>query len=93
MTLLPNVKQAYSLLIQEEMQYQVTSEFTENFSIIATVQKKTTYSKFTKDKSCEHCNRLVIQLMSVEPLSFTINFVIKGKIQKVDVDRKIIMER
>ena len=47
MTPLPNVRQAYSLLVQEDMQRQVTFEPTE----------KTTYSKFTKDKSCEHCNR------------------------------------
>ena len=39
------------------MKHQVTSEPTEDFSIAATVQKKTTYSKFTLDKSCEHCNR------------------------------------
>ena len=36
---------------------------------------------------------LVIQSMSVESLSFTINFVIKRDIQKFDVDRKIILER
>jgi len=57
MTPLPNVRQAYSLLVQEEMQRQVTSEPTENFSIASAVQKKTTYSKLAKDKSCEHCNK------------------------------------
>ncbi|KAJ8620514.1 hypothetical protein MRB53_029043 [Persea americana] len=57
MTPLPNVRQAYSLLAQEEMQRQVTSEPTENFSIAAAVQKKAAYSKSAKDKCCEHCNR------------------------------------
>ena len=57
MTPLPNVMQAYSLLVQEEMQRQVTSEPTKNFSISSAVQKKTTYSKFAKDKSCEQCNK------------------------------------
>ena len=57
MTPLPNVRQAYSLFVQEEMQRQVTSEPTEIFSIALAVQKKTTYSKFAKDKSCEHCNK------------------------------------
>ena len=33
MTSLPNVRQAYSLLVQEEMQRQVTSKPTKNFSI------------------------------------------------------------
>ena len=36
--------------------------------------------------------KVVIQLMSVESLSFTVNFVIEGDIQKIGVDRKIIME-
>ena len=37
MTPLPNVRQAYSLLVQEEMQRQVTSEPTKNFSITSAV--------------------------------------------------------
>ena len=57
MTPLPNVRQAYSLLVHEEMQRQVTFEPTENISIASAVWKKTTYSKFAKDESCEHCNK------------------------------------
>ena len=57
MTPLPHVRQAYSLLVQEEMQHQVTSERTKKFSIASIVQKKTTYSKFAKEKSCEYCNK------------------------------------
>ena len=57
MTPLPNVRQVYSLLVQEEMKRQVTSEPTKNFLMASVVQKKTTYSKFAKDKSCEHCNK------------------------------------
>ena len=58
------------------MKRQVTSEPTKNFSIASAVQKKTTYLK----------------LVSVEFLGFTVNFVIKGDIQKIDVNRKIILE-
>jgi len=36
--------------------------------------------------------KVVIQLMSVESLSVTVNFMIEGDIQKFDVDREIIME-
>ena len=49
MTPLPNVRQAYTLLVQGVMQLQVISEPSENLSIVV-VQKKTTYSKLTKDK-------------------------------------------
>ena len=57
MTPLPNARKTYSLFVQEEMQCKVTSEPTKNFLIASTVQTKTTYSKFTKDKSCEHSNK------------------------------------
>ncbi|KAL6318359.1 hypothetical protein AAG906_039451 [Vitis piasezkii] len=40
MSPLPNVRQAYSLIVQEEMQRQVSSEPTENFSIAAAVPGK-----------------------------------------------------
>ena len=35
---------------------------------------------------------VVIQLMNVESVSFTLNFMIKSNIQKIDVDRKIILK-
>ncbi|KAL5763422.1 hypothetical protein ACOSP7_019686 [Xanthoceras sorbifolium] len=57
-TPLPNVRQAYSLVNQEEMQRQVTSETTENFSIVAAIQNHSNnFSNKSKNKYCEHCNR------------------------------------
>lgn len=54
---LPNVHQAYSLVIQEETQRQMASESTENFSIAAATQShQSNYSNKPKDKHCEHCN-------------------------------------
>ena len=38
MSPLPNVRQAYSLVIQDETQRQMTSESTKNFSIAAAIQ-------------------------------------------------------
>jgi len=58
MSPLPNVRQAYSLVIQEETQRQMTSESTESFSIAAAVQRRTnSFFNKSKDKHCEHCNR------------------------------------
>ncbi|XP_075076494.1 uncharacterized protein LOC142163140 [Nicotiana tabacum] len=50
---LPNVRQAYSFVIQEEMQRQMTPESTESFSIATTVQRcaNSFFNKF-KDKQC-----------------------------------------
>ncbi|KAL5785997.1 hypothetical protein ACOSQ2_002115 [Xanthoceras sorbifolium] len=57
-TPLPNVRQAYSLVNQEEMQRQMTSETTENFSIAAAIQNHSNnFSNKSKNKYCEHCNR------------------------------------
>lgn len=59
MSSLPNVRQAYSLVIQDEMQRQMTSESTENFSIATAIQSHPNNfsNKSTKDKHCEHCSR------------------------------------
>ena len=54
MSPLPNVRQAYSLIVQEEMQRQVSSEPTENFSIAAAVPGK---RGNPRQKMCDHCNR------------------------------------
>lgn len=55
---LPKVRQAYSLVIQDEMQREVTSETTENFSIVAAVQNHlNNSSNKLKDKYCDHCHR------------------------------------
>ncbi|KAL3535667.1 hypothetical protein ACH5RR_004128 [Cinchona calisaya] len=57
MTPLPNVRQAYSLVIQEQTQRQLSSEPepTENFTIAANVQSKASGIKNTK--TCDHCHR------------------------------------
>jgi ribosomal protein L21 len=59
MSPLPNVRQAYSLVIQEETQRQMTSETTENFSIAAAIHSHSNNSsnKFFKKKYRDHCNR------------------------------------
>lgn len=54
MTPLPNVRQAYSLVIQEETQSRMASESTDNFSIAAAVDNK---SSSKNGKSCDHCHR------------------------------------
>nr|CAD1830596.1 unnamed protein product [Ananas comosus var. bracteatus] len=55
MTPLPNVRQAYSLVIQEQTQRQLSSELTETFTIAANVQSKASGIKNTK--TCDHCHR------------------------------------
>ena len=58
MTPLPNVHQAYSLVIQDETQRKMTLESIENFSIAAIIQiRPNNFSNNSKDKVCEHCNR------------------------------------
>lgn len=55
---LPNVCQAYSLVIQDEAQQQMTSESSEHFSITAVVQSRTSNSlNHSRAKHCEHCNK------------------------------------
>ncbi|KAI5338447.1 hypothetical protein L3X38_017718 [Prunus dulcis] len=53
-TPLPKVRQAYSLVIQDETQRQMTSGTTENFSIAAAIQSRPNNSK---NKHCDHCDR------------------------------------
>lgn len=73
MSPLPNVRQAYSLIIQEETQRQMTSESTESFSIAAAVQNRTTHTKF-KDKVCDHCNRSGHTINECRTLKFHCKF-------------------
>ncbi|KAF2306560.1 hypothetical protein GH714_019447 [Hevea brasiliensis] len=54
---LPNVRQAYSMIIQEETQQQIGPSITENFSVAAAVQSRSVTQKGAKEKFCEHCNR------------------------------------
>ena len=58
MSPLPNVRQAYSLVIQDEIQRKMTSEATKNFSIAAAFQScQGNQNNKSKDKYCDHCNR------------------------------------
>ncbi|KAK2967943.1 hypothetical protein RJ640_029935 [Escallonia rubra] len=71
MSPLPNVRQAYSLVIQEETQRQMTPESTENFSIAAAIQRRgNNFSNKSKDKHCEHCNREGHTIESCHTLKF-----------------------
>ncbi|KAK2969268.1 hypothetical protein RJ640_021987 [Escallonia rubra] len=71
MSPLPNVRQAYSLVIQEETQRQMTPESTENFSIAAAIQRRGNhFSNKSKDKHCEHCNREGHTIESCRTLKF-----------------------
>ncbi|KAK3042543.1 hypothetical protein RJ639_000267 [Escallonia herrerae] len=71
MSPLPNVRQAYSLVIQEETQRQMTPESTENFSIAALIQRRgNNFSNKSKDKHCEHCNREGHTIESCRTLKF-----------------------
>ncbi|KAK3037908.1 hypothetical protein RJ639_031799 [Escallonia herrerae] len=71
MSPLPNVRQAYSLVIQEETQRQMTPESTENFSIAAAIQRRgNNFSNKSKDKHCKHCNREGHTIESCRTLKF-----------------------
>ncbi|KAK3021290.1 hypothetical protein RJ639_047281 [Escallonia herrerae] len=71
MSPLPNVRQAYSLVIQEETQRQMTPESTENFSIATAIQRRgNNFSNKSKDKHCEHCNREDHTIESCRTLKF-----------------------
>ncbi|KAI5338735.1 hypothetical protein L3X38_018007 [Prunus dulcis] len=51
MTPLPNIRQAYSLVIQDETQRQITSSTTENFSLAAAIQsRQNNFSNDSKQK-------------------------------------------
>ena len=54
---LPNVRQAYSLIVQEETQQQMNSNPVKIFSIAASVQGRSANWKQSKGKTCEHCNK------------------------------------
>ncbi|XP_068483312.1 uncharacterized protein [Phaseolus vulgaris] len=54
---LPNVRQAYSLIVQEETQQQMNSDPGENFSIATSVQCRSANWKQSKGKTCEHGNK------------------------------------
>ncbi|RHN75744.1 putative transcription factor interactor and regulator CCHC(Zn) family [Medicago truncatula] len=76
MSPLPNVRQAYSLVIQEETQRQMTSETTENFSIAAAIHthQNNFSNKLVKDKRCEHCNREGHTIDNCRTLKFHCSF-------------------
>ncbi|KAK3028814.1 hypothetical protein RJ639_038641 [Escallonia herrerae] len=71
MSPLPNVRQAYSLVIQEETQRQMTPESTKIFFIAAAIQRRgNNFSNKSKDKHCEHCNREGHTIESCRTLKF-----------------------
>lgn len=80
MSPLPNVRQAYSLVIQDETQRQMTSETTENFSIAAAIHSHpdSLSNKFVKDKHCEHCNRDGHTISNCRTLKFYCDFCNKN---------------
>lgn len=58
MTSLPNARQAYALVIQDDTQQQMTSRPTENFSIAAAIQSRSKgFSNDSTNKHCEHYDR------------------------------------
>ncbi|KAI5328853.1 hypothetical protein L3X38_028250 [Prunus dulcis] len=56
MTPLPNVRQASSLVIQDETQRQMALGSTENFSIAAAIQNRS-HNFSNHSKHCAHCDR------------------------------------
>lgn len=56
MSLLPNVQQTYSFIVQDETQRQITFGTTKNFSIAAVLQSRQDHYK-NKGKQCDHCNK------------------------------------
>ncbi|XP_020411497.1 uncharacterized protein LOC109946852 [Prunus persica] len=58
MSPLPNVRQAYSLVVQDETQQQITSGPTENFSIAVAIHSRSNnMSNNSTNKHCEHSDR------------------------------------
>jgi len=76
MSPLPNVRQAYSLVIQEETQRQMSSETTKNFSIAAAIHSHPTNfsNKLVKGKHCKHCKREGHTIDNCRTLKFHCNF-------------------
>ena len=93
MTPLPNVMQAYSLLVQEEMEKKTTySKFAIHYLYKKRWRRKPHIQNLQRINHVNTAIKVVIQLMSIESLGFTVNFVIEGDIQKIDVNIKIILE-
>lgn len=75
MSPLPNVRQAYSLVMQEETQRGMSSESIEIFSTAATVQSHPiNFSNKLKNKYCEHCNREGHTIENCRTLKFHCNY-------------------
>ncbi|KAL3499634.1 hypothetical protein ACH5RR_038727 [Cinchona calisaya] len=79
MTPLSNVRQAYSLVIQEQTQRQLSSEpeRTENFTIAANVQSKASGIKNTK--MCDHCHRSGHTIEECRTLKYYCKFCDKSR--------------
>jgi len=75
---LPNVRQAYSLVIQDETQRQVTSASTgsiDNFSIAAAIHSRSNNMlNDSTNKHCEHCDRNGHTIKEYRTLKFRCNY-------------------
>ena len=80
---LPNVRQAYSLIVQEETQQQMNSDPGENFSIAALVQGRFANWKQSKGKTCEHCNKPGHTIENVILWNFIAHTVIKEDTRRI----------
>jgi hypothetical protein len=78
MSLLPNVCQAYSLVIQDETQRHVTSASTgstDNFSIATAIHSRSNnMSNDSTNKHCEHCDRNGHTIEERRTLKFRCNY-------------------
>lgn len=70
-TPLPKVRQAYSLVIQEETQRHMTSGTTKNFSIAVAFQSRPNNSR---NKHCDHCDCNGHVIAYCRQLKFHCNF-------------------
>ena len=73
MSLLPNIRHAYSVIIQEETQQQFLSNPTKNFTIATHGQGQTNQKNY-KGKYCEHCSRTDHSINECRTLKFHCNF-------------------
>ena len=71
---LPNVRQAHSLIIQEETQQHMVSESGESFSITTAINNRLTGWKSSKGKNCDHCNKLGNIIEECRTLKFHYTF-------------------
>ncbi|KAM2326047.1 hypothetical protein ACFX1X_025319 [Malus domestica] len=90
---LPKVRQAYSLVIQDETQRQMSSGSGEKFSIVAAVQSRSNHSfNNSKNLRCEYCDKdghTIDNGRTQKYENIIASSVIKGATLKTDADLKI----